>query len=237
MCTEPQAQQEEPQAPQDRPQAQQEAAEDLNRILTQAPGALTARKRSLLDMSENMHMDLAFGLHPAVPAAMAARPVLMNPTRPDGPGPQGENLRQVMSPKSDTMPRPSGSTLSSSSGQAETGEASAKRFKENQEKMIGYEKIREEIKGEIRNEVKSEYVECIKKFYQAATVNMEENKKQLTKMISGQLSMITDRQNELERAAKEMYKGLHHEIGLLKVQESEKVRMNLAWKDEIGRSD
>ena len=75
------------------PQAQQEAAEDPDPILTQAPVPLTARKRSLLDMSENMHMELAFGLHPAVPAAMAARPVLMNPTRPDGPGPQGENLR------------------------------------------------------------------------------------------------------------------------------------------------
>ena len=71
--------------------------------------------------------------------------------------------------------------------------------------MTEYEKIREEIKDEIRNEVKSECVECIKKFYQAATVNMEENKKQLTKMISGQLNVITDRQNELERAAKEMY--------------------------------
>ena len=81
----------EPQAPQDRPQAQQEAAEDP--ILIQAPVPLTARKRSLLDMSENMHMDLVFGLHPAVPAAMAARPVLINPKRPDGHGPQGENLR------------------------------------------------------------------------------------------------------------------------------------------------
>ena len=144
ICTESQARQEDPQAPQDQalPEAPQDqtvpetAAEDTNSILTQAPGPLTARKkRSLVDMSESMHMELAFGLHPAVPAAMAARPVLMNPTRPDGPGPQGENLRQVMSPKSGTMPRPSGSTLSSSSGQAETGEASTKRFKESHEKQ------------------------------------------------------------------------------------------------------
>ena len=71
--------------------------------------------------------------------------------------------------------------------------------------MTEYEKTREDIKDEIRNEVKIECVEYINKFYQAATVNMEENKKQLTKMISGQLNVITDRQNELERAAKEMY--------------------------------
>ena len=53
-------------------------------------------------------------------------------------------------------------------------------------------------------------------------------------MISGQLNVIVERQNEVERAAKEMYKGLHHEIGLLRVQqESEKVRVNFAWKDEM----
>ena len=85
------------------PQAQQEAAEDPDPILTQAPVPLTARKRSLLDMSENMHTDLVFGLHPAVSAAMAARPVLMNPKRPDGHGPQGENLRHSRTSKASAL--------------------------------------------------------------------------------------------------------------------------------------
>ena len=164
-----------PQAPQDRPQAQQEAAEDP--ILSQVP--LTARKRSLVDMSENMHLDLVFGIHPGVPA-VAARDVLMNPKRPDGP--QGDSIRQVMSPRSATT-LPSGSGLTSSSSQPVTGEASAKRYKENLEKMNDKTslEIREEIKDEIRNEVKNECLECIKQLYQAATINMEESKKQLTK--------------------------------------------------------
>ena len=67
-----------PPAPQDRPQAPRDVPEDP--ALTQV--LLPVRKRTLMDMSESMRLDLVVGLHPGVPA-VAARDVLMDPWRPD----------------------------------------------------------------------------------------------------------------------------------------------------------
>ena len=100
-------------------------------ILTQAP--LLDRKRTLTDMSKSMDLELVVGLHPGLPVMAARDDVVMHPKRLDGP-PREDCIRQVMSPRSATT-LPSGSGMSSSSSQPVAGETSAKRLRENHEKL------------------------------------------------------------------------------------------------------
>ena len=96
------------------------------------------------------------------------------------------------------------------------------------------DKLYGDLKKQIKEEVKSECSEGIKSFYQTVERELNESKMKLATKIDDQLTQNQNRQNDLERAATDLYRTVNNNIGNLRAQqENQRVQMYSTWKSEV----